>query len=168
MKKRFQTTIFGYKKGQVDVFIDGLYKDYEDELSKKKDRMMELTEENRRLKLQIQDLEQRISGYMEQEAYISKAIIKAEQKAQDILDDGCRKAVEELCKLDAEKTRWKIRSSEVRKQLLEFEKEVCSVMELFRSEINYLTSKEVNEMHFFDEIDKIKDCGEIVGTLNAS
>jgi cell division initiation protein len=168
MKKRFQTAIFGYKKGQVDAFIDGLYRDYEDELSKKKDRMMELTEENRRLKLQIHDLEQRISGYMEQEAYISKAIIRAEQKAQDILDDGLKKAVEELCKLDAEKTRWKLRSSEVRRQLLEFEKEVCSVMEVFRSEINYLTSKELNEMQFFDEIEKIKDRGEIVGTLNVS
>ncbi len=28
MKKRFQTTIFGYKKAQVDYFIDELYSDY--------------------------------------------------------------------------------------------------------------------------------------------
>lgn len=168
MKKRFQTAIFGYQKGQVDAFIDGLYRDYEDELSKKKDRMIELTEENRRLKIQIQDLEERVSEYMEQEAYISKAIIRAEQKAQDILDDGCKKAVEELCKLDAEKNRWKMRSSEVRRQLLEFEKTVYNVMEHFRSEINYLTSKEVNEMQFFDEINEFKDHGEIAGTLNVS
>jgi len=36
MKKRFKTAILGYKRGQVDTFIDGLYKDYEEELSKKK------------------------------------------------------------------------------------------------------------------------------------
>lgn len=168
MKKRFQTAIFGYKKGQVDAFIDGVYKDYEDELSKKKDRMMELTDENRRLKIHINDLEQKISGYMEQESYISKAIIKAEQKAQAILDDGCRKAVEELCKLDAEKTRWKVRSREVRRQLLEFETTVYTVMEQFRSEINYLTSKEINDVQFPDEIDEFKDSGEIVGTFNVS
>lgn len=168
MKKRFNTAIFGYKKGQVDDFIDGLYKDYEDELSKKKDRMMDLTEENRRLKIHIHDLEQKISGYMEQESYISKAIIKAEQKAQDILDDGCRKAVEELCKLDVEKTRWKVRSREVRRQLLEFEKTVYVVMEQFRSEINYLTSKELNDAQFSDEIDKSQDNGKMADTLNAS
>jgi len=166
MKKRFKTAILGYKRGQVDTFIDGLYKDYEEELSKKKDRMMDLTEENRRLKIHIHDLEHKISGYMEQESYVSKAIIKAEQKAQDILDDGCRKAVEELCKLDVEKTRWKVRSREVRRQLLEFEKTVFSVMEQFRGEINYLTSKEINDTQFFDEINESQGREEIVRTLN--
>mgnify|MGYP000648386767 CR=1 FL=1 len=143
MKKSFRTTLFGYGKKQVNEYLNDIKEDYEQELSKKKHRMLELDEENRALKAKLQEYEARIASYEEQEAFISKALVKAEQKAQAIIEEGHKKITAERYKLEEEKNKWKIREKEIRRQLLEFEKEVYNLMESFYSEINYLASKEI-------------------------
>ena len=61
-----------------------------------------------------------------------------------------------------EKNKWMERCKEVRRQLLDFERTVCTLMENFYSEINYLTSKEISENMFVDDVTDDKDtfCAE--------
>jgi len=143
MKKPFKTSLFGYGKKQVDDYLANFKKDYEEELRKKKARLLELDEQNRALMAKLKDYEEMLSSYKEQEAFISKALVKAEQKAQAIIEEGQRKVMAEKYKIEEEKKKWKIREQEIRRQLLEFEKEVYELMESIYSEINYLTSKEI-------------------------
>lgn len=143
MKKPFKTTLFGYGKKQVNKYINDVKEDYEHELKKKKDRMLELDEENRVLKAKLKEYEARIASYEEREAFISKALVKAEEKAQAIIEEGQKKAAAEMYKIEEEKNKWRVREKEIRRQLLEFEKEVYNLMESFYSEINYLASKEI-------------------------
>lgn len=143
--------IFGYNKREVKTYIDQIKADYEDELTRKQDRMMELLEENRNLKGEIKRLKERLLSYEEEEECISKALVKAEQKAQDIIADSRRKAKEELYKLELEKDKWQQRVKTIRKQILDFEIMVCETLEEFRAEINYLTSKEISDALLCDE-----------------
>jgi len=143
MKKPFKTALLGYGKKQVDDYLANFKEDYEQELSRKKDRMLQLDEENRVLKAKLKEYEEKLSSYKEQEAFISKALVKAEQKAQAIIEEGQRRAMAEKYKIEEEKNKWKTREKEIRRQLMEFEKEVYELMETFYSEINYLASKEI-------------------------
>ena len=145
MKKTFKGALFGYKKSEVDKYIQDIIDDYQKELTRKKDRMLELNDQNRDYRGQLEDLEHKVSDYMEQEAYISKALVNAQQKAQDIIDNGHKKVSEERYKLEVERVKWETRSKEVRNQLLDLEKKVCCVLENFRSEVNYIVSQELSE-----------------------
>ncbi|MFO7295558.1 MAG: DivIVA domain-containing protein, partial [Clostridia bacterium] len=85
MKRMFSIAILGYNRRQVEQYISEMRRDYEEELSKKKERMLELVEENSRIKSQIKELERKLEEFSEREAYISKALVRAEQKAQAII-----------------------------------------------------------------------------------
>jgi colicin import membrane protein len=159
MKKQFSTEFLGYDKKQVDRRIEELTRDYEEELSKKMERLRELAEENRRLKQEAEEKDERIARFIEQEKYISRALIKAEQRAQAIIEEGQRKSLEEVELLRAEKEKWREKFREVRSELLEFEQAIMEMMEKFRDEINYYTAKEISETILMDddsEMDIIK------------
>lgn len=158
--KKMKRVIFGYNAKQVENCIKAIEDDYEDELTKKQDRMLKLIEENRGLKQQIKELEAQIVQCREQEGYIAKALVKAEKKAQDIIDAGHRKVREEYYKMEMEKQKWKERTGEIRRQMLDFERVVCETLEGFRAEINYLTSKEISEA-LLEEIEDTEDADGI-------
>ena len=105
MRKQFSTSIVGYNKEEVDRYLEELTKDYEEELRKKKDRMFELAQEARNLKRQNEELTQCIERFTNQEKYISRALIKAEQRAQAIVEEEQQKSGprEEQLKIEKEK-----------------------------------------------------------------
>jgi len=145
MKKEFSTSLFGYKKPEVDLYLKNMVKDYEEELRKKKDRIFELAEEVRKLKQQNQDLKERLDKFSDQEKYISRALIAAEQRAQAIVEEGKRKTQEEYENLETEKEKWRNKFRAVRQELLEFEKILVSLIEKFRDDINYYAAEEISE-----------------------
>jgi cell division septum initiation protein DivIVA len=89
--KKFRISLFGYCKKQVNAYVLSLRKDYEKELSKGKDRLWEVNAENRELKAKLLEYQERLSKYGEQELYISKALVKAEESAQAILRESYQK-----------------------------------------------------------------------------
>lgn len=143
MKKKFRVSLFGYCKKQVNMYMLNLRKEYEDELSKRKDRMWEVNAENRELKAKLLEYQESLSRYNEQELYISKAMVKAEENAQAILKESHHKVGIEKFKMNQEKEKWKTREKEIMNQLLDFQNEAYALMESFQSEISYLTSKEL-------------------------
>ncbi|HZJ83545.1 MAG TPA: DivIVA domain-containing protein, partial [Clostridia bacterium] len=160
MKNRFKMSLFGYSKNQVNHYVLCLRKDYEEELRKKKDRMLELNEENRELKGLLSEYEEKLFKYKEQELFISKALIKAEENAQLVMEK-ChhnRQIIEQ--KTAEEQEKWKVREEEIRKGLLDYQNKAYLLMDNIQAEINYLATKElINEMKdkSFDEKDKDDD-----------
>lgn len=150
MKKQFSTGMIGYNKGEVDRYLEELTRDYEEELRKKRDRMMELAEETRNLKQKNQEQRDRIEGFTHQEQYISRALINAEQRAQAIIEEGQLKSQEEIKQLKAEKEKWRRKFREVRRELLVFEQTLVNLIEKFRDDINYYTAKEISDTILID------------------
>ncbi len=161
MKKLFVTKIFGYSKKQVDQYIRDLKKDYEDELYKKKERMTELIEENRRQKLEIEAQKERIERFIDQEKYISRALVKAEQRAQSIVEDGQHKAEAAMSQAKLDSIKWQEKARETRSKLLAFDLQVAEVIERLRSEINYYAAKEISETLLVDDDDADKDINNL-------
>ncbi len=157
MRKKFSTGLFGYKKREVERYLADVVRDYEEELGKKRDRMMELAEEARSLKLQNQEQSKQIEQFIVQEKYISSVLIKAEERAQAIIEEGKRKSLEEMDRIQAEKERWRSKQREIRRELLEFEKTVLGIIERFRDEINYYTAMEISESILADEKNDMKE-----------
>jgi len=151
MRKQFSTSIVGYNKEEVDRYLEELTKDYEEELRKKKDRMFELAQEARNLKRQNEELTQCIERFTNQEKYISRALIKAEQRAQAIVEEEQQKIRAEEEQLKIEKEKWSRKFREVRRELLEFEKTLVNLIERFRDDINYYAAKEISDTILINE-----------------
>ena len=145
MKKEFSCKVYGYDKKEVDRFIEDLKKDYEEELARKRDRMLELAEETRKLKLEAQEQSENIERLSEQEKYVSQALIKAEQRAQSIIEEGRRKSAKEMEHIVAEKEKWQSKFRQVRQDLKNKEKNLLQMIERFRDDINYYSAQEISD-----------------------
>mgnify|MGYP001020448765 FL=1 len=107
MKKQFSNGVFGYDKKQVNRCLEELTRDYEEELSKKKDRLMELLEENHQLKQKVKEQNEQICAFTEKEKYISSTLIEAEQRSQAIIEEGRMKSMAEMAEINDEKRKWR-------------------------------------------------------------
>ncbi|MDD3612626.1 MAG: DivIVA domain-containing protein [Caldicoprobacterales bacterium] len=154
MKRTFSISLFGYKKRQVKDYITGLKSEHESDLAKQKDRIVELVEENRRLKEELKIKNEKIASLDEQERYISKVLVVAEEKAQRIIEEGKRKSIEELYKLKEDKEKWYGKFREVRSDLLSFLRILVELLDKFRDEINYYASQEISDVVLIDENDQ--------------
>lgn len=154
MKRTFSISLFGYKKRQVKDYITELKSEHESDLAKQKDRIVELVEENRRLKEELKIKNEKIASLDEQERYISKVLVVAEEKAQRIIEEGKRKSIEELYKLKEDKEKWYGKFREVRSDLLSFLRILVELLDKFRDEINYYASQEISDVVLIDENDQ--------------
>ncbi|MBP3348044.1 MAG: DivIVA domain-containing protein [Clostridia bacterium] len=50
----FARRMYGYEPKQVDEYVESMKADYEEELDKKKDRLTELVNENRAMRIRIE------------------------------------------------------------------------------------------------------------------
>jgi len=163
--KLFKTKAFGgYKKDQVEGHIEKLKREYEAELTKKKDRLDELVNENLTLKQRIEELNERIERYMEQEKLISRVLVKAEQRAALIIEEGQMKYNEEMYKIKLEQEKWREKSRAIRSELLDFNNRILDLIENFQSEINYYAAKEVSDtlLSLDDEVIEEKQLKKVI------
>lgn len=152
MSLEFSKKVCGYDMGEVREYIDSLTHDYEEELNKKKDRLTELVEENRKMTVQLAEMTKLVESYRKQEESVGIALIKAEESAKTTIAEAERQRQMELDRISFETKKWEERGDEVRRQLMEFEEKIVSIMEKYQSEINYLASKDVKKTYFKDNI----------------
>lgn len=152
MSLEFSKKVCGYDMGEVREYIDSLTHDYEEELNKKKDRLTELVEENRKMTAQLAEMTKLVESYRRQEESVGIALIKAEESAKTTIAEAERQRQMELDRISFETKKWEERGDEVRRQLMEFEEKIVSIMEKYQSEINYLASKDVKKTYFKDNI----------------
>ena len=152
MSLEFSKKVCGYDMGEVREYIDSLTHDYEEELNKKKDRLTELVEENRKMTAQLAKMTKLVESYRKQEESVGIALIKAEESAKTTIAEAERQRQMELDRISFETKKWEERGDEVRRQLMEFEEKIVSIMEKYQSEINYLASKDVKKTYFKDNI----------------
>lgn len=151
MRKRFSIRLLGYRKREVKNYISDVKREYESDLTRQKDRMLELIEENRRIKDELRAKNKKIASMVEQERYISKVLVIAEEKAQGIIEDGKKKSIKEFYKLKEDKEKWYEKFRQVRTDLLNFERTLVELLDRFRDDINYYASKEISEVILLDE-----------------
>ena len=152
MSLEFSKKVYGYDAGEVEKYIESLTHDYEEELNKKKDRLMELVEENRKMTAQLEEMTKLVESYKKQEESVGIALIKAEESAKLTVAEAERQRQMEIERISYETKKWEERGDEVRHQLIEFEEKIVSLLEKYQSEINYLASKDVKKTYFKDSI----------------
>jgi|GEM_PF-3098865 len=70
-----------YNSIEVEEYVRSLRTDYEKSLKEQRERIIQLREENRRQKSEL-------SEYVKNERYLSSALIEAEQRAVEILENA--------------------------------------------------------------------------------
>lgn len=98
-KKLFRTRLFGYKKSDVHSYLLTFSEKNQDKLNEQYDKQDALVKENHALKQQneayaarIADFEQRLKDFEEKKGLINNAILSAEKRANEVMDEALAEA----------------------------------------------------------------------------
>src|SRR5690554_4904791 len=94
-QKRFGTSLFGFKKKDVNYYIEKILQEFDSRLKQKDEEIHNLREKNREIGSKYEDLAKKANQVEESREKIADVLIRAEEKAATILSEAKQQAIEE-------------------------------------------------------------------------
>jgi cell division initiation protein len=99
-EKRFRASVSGFNKSDVNNFIEKILKEFDNKLKEKDEEIAALKNQNRDVKAKYEDLARKADQINDDRAKIGDVLIKAQEKAEIMLEDARVNAMEEKKKLE--------------------------------------------------------------------
>jgi|LSQX01.2.fsa_nt_gb cell division initiation protein len=143
--KKFGSSFLGYKKQDVYEFIEKLAKDLEEQIKIKDNEILKLKTHNEELKNTLDELSDKFSGIENDRSRIADAIIKAEQKANSIVEEAIKEAEDKKIQLQGEVEVEAEKVEEVKKELRTLRETAINVISNFERQLFDIAGSEEYE-----------------------
>lgn len=125
-EKRFGTSMFGFRKSDVNSYMEKILGEFDNRLKEKDDELASLKSQNRDVKAKYEDMLKKADQISEDRAKIGNVLIKAQEKAEQLIEDARQEALEEKKKLEEA-------IEAERENLVDLKREVRSLKEELRN-----------------------------------
>jgi F0F1-type ATP synthase membrane subunit b/b' len=134
-EKRFGMALFGFSKSDVNSYIEKILKEFDDKLKENDDEITALKNQNRELKAKYEELAKKADQINEDRNKIADVLIKAQEKAELIIEDARIQAMEEKIKIEQliEEEREKL--VDIKQELKILKSEVVSTLKKYESQL---------------------------------
>ncbi|MDP4180339.1 MAG: hypothetical protein Q8942_04510 [Bacillota bacterium] len=135
-EKRFGNTFLGgFAKSDVNSYIERMLKEFDDRLKQKDNEISMLKNQNRELRIKYDDLERRMGQVNEDRVKIADAIIIAKEKAESIIEEARKEALEEKKKLEDVIEQEKEKLVDIKREVKGLKSEVIQRLKKFEQQI---------------------------------
>ncbi len=128
MQRMFRVKARGYDPSEVESYIERLKKDFEEDLARQKDRLLELRAENKLLS-------EELAEFRDKENQIVGALVEAQCRASAVEREAKERAERQLMELEGHKRKLGEEMADTRARLLNLKKAAADVLGLFVEEI---------------------------------
>lgn len=135
-EKRFRTMFLGgFKKADVNTYIEKILREFDDKLKEKDDEISVLKNQNKDLKTKFEELFKKADQVNEDRAKIADVLIKAQEKAQLMLEDAKLEALDEKKKLEEVIEQEKERLVDIKHELKFLKSEVVNTLKKYETQL---------------------------------
>ena len=138
MEENISKGLFGLKRTDVENYIADLKKDYEAELRRQNQELLNMKNENAKLNERLNEYLNDRKEIEEAKKNISDVLFKAELQAKQILEDAKAKAMEERQEIDAQIEAEKEKLIDAKIELAMLKDKAKDVMAKFTEDITSL------------------------------
>jgi cell division initiation protein len=133
-EKRFRKSFFGYRKQDVNSYIEKVVGDYDIKLNENEEEIALLNRQIKELKTKYEE----ILSKSDKKGLIDLALISAHESAEKIIEDAKLKAMEEKKKLDSILENDRERIVDMKQLLKNLKDNAARVLKQFEGEIDSL------------------------------
>lgn len=141
-EKRFRTSLFGFKKVDVNTYIEKLLREFDDKLKEKDDEIAALKNQNKDFKQKYEELLKKADQINEDREKIASVLIKAQEQAQAMLQEARQEAIEEKRKLEETIECEKEKLVDIRSELKSLKSEVVNTLKKYEVQLGGIIDEE--------------------------
>jgi len=134
-EKRFRTSLFGFKKSDVNSYIEKMLKEFDERLKEKDNEISTYKNQAREFKAKYEDIASKADQINEDRAKIAGVLIKAQEKADSIIEDAKTQAMEEKKRLEEIIEREREKLVDIKAELKVLKSEVVNTLKKYEAQL---------------------------------
>lgn len=140
-QKRFGASLFGFKKSDVNNYIERILEEFDSRLKEKDKELDRLREKNREITLKYDELSQKASLIEESREKIAGVLIKAEEKAESMLVEAQEKAMEEKARIEKLVEEEKEKLIDVKRELKVLKEDAVNTLNKYQTQMQQIINE---------------------------
>ncbi|HPQ45839.1 MAG TPA: DivIVA domain-containing protein [Clostridia bacterium] len=134
--RRFPGSMFGFNKTAVNTYIETMIKDYEEKLSAKDMELEKVSKQLMKITDRYEELKLEEETIRSEKEKITGALVKANEKAEQILAEARDRAAREVGDLEAAAEREREKIVDIRKQLMKMKADAAVILSSYSEAVN--------------------------------
>ena len=145
-EKRFRTSFMGgFKKTDVNTYIEKILREFDDKLKEKDDEAATLKNQNREYKNKYEELFKKADQINDDRAKIADVLIKAQEKADMMIEDARMEALDEKKKLEEVIEQEKEKLVDIRQEIKILKGELVSTLKKYETQLDNFVTEDDEE-----------------------
>lgn len=134
--KMFSTSLFGFKKKDVNSYLEKMNKEYEEKIRYKEKEIADIKAQYRDIKSKYDELNTNFEQLQEDREKIANAFITAHEKAENIIDEARQQAILEKKMLEQQVEAEKEKLVDIKQELKVLKVEVIDKLKKYEGELS--------------------------------
>lgn len=155
-EKRFGTSLFGFKQSDVNSYIEKILREFDDKLKEKENEIANLKNQCREIRIKYEDIARKTDQISEDRAKIADVLIKAQEKADTILDEARIQSNEERKKLSELTEKEKEKLVDIKQEIKMLKQDVAKVLKKYSEELDILVETAEEMTDSYKSVEKIE------------
>ena len=142
-EKRFRTSFMGgFKKADVNSYIEKILREFDDKLKEKDEEIVSLKNQSKDIRAKYEELAKKADQINDDRTKIADVLIKAQEKAELMLEDARIEALEEKKKLEGVIEQEKERLVDIRQEMKNLKSEVVNTLKKYETQLGTFVSED--------------------------
>lgn len=134
-EKRFGTSLFGFKKQDVNSYIEKMLREFDEKLKEKDEEISMLKNQNKEIRAKYEEYIKNAERLNEDRNKIADVLIRAQEKAKVMIDEAKMQALEEKKKIEEMIEQEKEKLVEIKEQIKILKSEVVNTLKKYEEQL---------------------------------
>jgi len=144
-EKRFRTSLFGFRKSDVNSYVEKILREFDNMLKEKENEINNIKSQNEEIKERYNELLSKAEQINVDRAKVADALIQAQEKAERILEEARNQALQEKKSIEELIEREKEKLIDIKEELRGLKSEAAGVLKKYEMQLGNLINKGIEE-----------------------
>lgn len=134
-EKKFGTSMFGFKKADVNAYIERIIREFDQRLKEKDDENSNLKTQVKELKAKYEETWLEAEKVMKEKEKIAGVLLQAQEKAENMMIEAQEKALQEKSRLDQVLEVEKEKIVDIKRELKGLKVQIADILSKYEQQI---------------------------------
>jgi len=139
--KRFRTSFFGFKKSDVNFYIEKMLREFDDKLKEKDNDIATIKNQHKEAKSRLDELMSGSEQVVEDRKKVTEILLRAQEKAESMLDEARVNIMEERKELQKTIEVEKEKLVDIRREIKKLKGEVVTTLRKYDEQLDVFVDK---------------------------